>query len=137
MVRGKQELEAAGEVFAAWGITPPDPSVPLTALSGGNQQRVLLSKWVEYGPDLLVVDEPAAGVDIGARQAVHERLDKVAQSGVPVVVVSSDAEATAELAHRAVVFDYGAVAAELRQTDLTAERITLESSRNATEMEVR
>lgn len=137
LLNRKQEAREAGEVFAGWGITPSDPTVPLGALSGGNQQRVLLSKWVEFGPSLLVVDEPSAGVDIGARQAVHERLDQVAHAGVPVVVVSSDAEETAELAHRAIIFDYGVVAAELEHTNLTAERITLESSRDSTPMEVR
>lgn len=136
-LRGKQELQEAGSVFAEWGITPPDPTVPLSALSGGNQQRVLLAKWIEYGPAVLVVDEPSAGVDIGARQAVHERLDRAARAGVPVVVISSDAEEMVEIAHRAIVFDFGTIGAELERENLTAEQITLESSRDSISMEAK
>ncbi len=66
----------------------PEPTVPLRVLSGGNQQRVLLSKWIDEEPALLVVDEPTAGVDVSARQALYAKLDEIAQNDVGVIVIS-------------------------------------------------
>jgi ribose transport system ATP-binding protein len=131
-LRVDRERERAGEVLREWGVVPPDPTVPLGVLSGGNQQRVLLSKWIDEDPSLLVVDEPTAGVDVGARQALYAKLDEIAQADVAVIVISSDAEEVAEVAHRALVFDDGGIVAELEGDDLTAERITIECSRDST-----
>ena len=126
------ERKRAREVFEEWGVTPSEPTVPLRALSGGNQQRVLLSKWIDEEPRLLVVDEPTAGVDVGARQALYARLDEAAQRNTAVIVISSDAEEVAQVAHRALVFDDGTIVAELEGDEMTAERITLESAREST-----
>jgi len=131
-LRVDRERRRAGEVLREWGVVPPEPTVPLRVLSGGNQQRMLLSKWIDEEPALLVVDEPTAGVDVGARQALYAKLDEIAQSDVGVIVISSDAEEVAEVAHRALVFDGGQVVAELEGDDLTAERITIECSRDST-----
>jgi ribose transport system ATP-binding protein len=130
-VGAKRERREAGSVFSDWGVTPSNPTVSLSALSGGNQQRVLLSKWVEDDPVVLVTDEPGAGVDVGARQVLYERLDRAAQAGVPLVLISSDAEEVAQVAHRALVVDDGRIVASLEGDDLTAERITLECVRDS------
>jgi ribose transport system ATP-binding protein len=131
-LRVDRERRRAAEALREWGVVPPEPTVPLRVLSGGNQQRVLLSKWIDEEPALLVVDEPTAGVDVGARQALYAKLDEIAQRDVGVIVISSDAEEVAEVAHRALVFDDGRIVAELEGEDLTAERITIECSRDST-----
>jgi ribose transport system ATP-binding protein len=132
-IRLGSERRRAGEIFREWAISPSEPTAPFAALSGGNQQRVLLAKWIGTNPTLLVVEEPGAGVDIHARQALYARLEEVTAAGVPVVLVSSDAEEVAELADRAVVFEEGRVAGTLEGHELTPERITLECSRTLSE----
>jgi ribose transport system ATP-binding protein len=127
--RPAAERRITGTVLRDWEVVPADPVAPFRALSGGNQQRVLLAKWLESRPSVLVVDEPTAGVDVGGRAALYERLAQAARGGVATVLVSSDAEEVVELAHRAVVFGGGRAVTELRGADLTVDRITLECGR--------
>jgi ribose transport system ATP-binding protein len=128
-LRPGPERQRAGEVFREWGVSPPEPALPLSALSGGNQQRVLLAKWIDERPKVLVVDEPTAGVDVGGRAALYARLADAARSGVSTLLVSADVEEVTELAHRAVVFGDGRVACELGRDELSVDRITLECAR--------
>lgn len=124
-----EEQRRAAEAFADWGVTPSDPGAPFFSLSGGNQQRVLLAKWLDGERALLVVDEPTSGVDVGAREAIYRRLAASAGRGLATVLVSSDAEEVAELAHRALVFRDGRIVCELGRGELTVSRITLECAR--------
>jgi ribose transport system ATP-binding protein len=87
-----------------------------------------LAKWIGAGPSVLVVEEPGAGVDVHARQALYTRLGDISDAGIPVLLVSSDSEEVAELADRAVVFEEGKVVRMLEGNELTPERITLECS---------
>jgi ribose transport system ATP-binding protein len=128
-LRPAAERARAGDVLSTWGVRPADPSAPFRALSGGNQQRVLLAKWMDTDPRLLVVDEPTAGVDVGGRAALYQRIADAARGGVATLLVSSDAEEVAELAHRALVFGDGRPVVELSRGELTVDRITLECAR--------
>jgi ribose transport system ATP-binding protein len=130
LLRHRAERSRAAAVLDEWAVTPSSPAAVFGALSGGNQQRVLLAKWVESGASVLVVDEPSAGVDVGARQAIHQRLVDAAAAGLATVLVSSDAEEVAELAHRALVLRDGRVACELAGDELNVKRITLECVRD-------
>lgn len=82
-------------------------------LSGGNQQRVMLAKWLVHEPRLLILDEPTRGVDVGAKFAVHEVIAALAKRGIPIVVISSQMEEVMGLAHRVLVVNRGRIAAEL------------------------
>jgi ribose transport system ATP-binding protein len=127
-IRLGSERRRAGGVLREWDVTPSAPTAPFAALSGGNQQRVLLAKWIGTDPSVLVVEEPGAGVDIHARQALYARLGDISDGGIPVLLVSSDSEEVAELADRAVVFEEGRVSGMLEGDELTPERVTLECS---------
>jgi ribose transport system ATP-binding protein len=116
-------------VLRAWDVTPCDPGAAVRSLSGGNQQRLVMAKWLHEPPAVLVAEEPTAGVDVAGRAAIHERIIDAARDGVATLLVSSDAEEVAELAHRALVFDGGRPITELRREDLTVDRITLECGR--------
>jgi ABC-type sugar transport system ATPase subunit len=83
------------------------------ALSGGNQQKVLLAKWLEVGPSLLVVEEPTKGVDVGAKQDIHRELLALAASGTGILMVSSDLPEILSLAHRVLVMHQGRIVADL------------------------
>jgi ABC-type sugar transport system ATPase subunit len=105
---------------------------PVISLSGGNQQKVLLAKWLLLEPKVLLVDEPTRGVDVGAKADVHRLLRELAQQGTAVVVISSDLPEVFALADRIVVLREGRVTGDLLRAEATEERIvTLASVRSA------
>jgi ribose transport system ATP-binding protein len=114
----------AGETGAAHNVRPNDPTMYLESLSGGNQQKVLLAKWLEIGPRLLLLDEPTQGVDVGARQQVFAAIDRAAASGTAIVCASTDAEQLAQICDRVLIFAHGRVVAELTGDDVSKEEIT-------------
>ncbi len=101
---------------------------PVRALSGGNQQKVLLARWLEVNPAVLIVDEPTRGVDVGAKREVHAVLFELARKGTAVVVISSDLPELLALADRVVVLRAGRVAGELSRERMTEEAVIALSS---------
>lgn len=101
---------------------------PVRALSGGNQQKVLLARWLEVHPAVLIVDEPTRGVDVGAKREVHAVLFELARNGTAVVVISSDLPELLALADRVVVLRAGRVSGELSREQLTEEAVIALSS---------
>ncbi len=121
----RAEREQCVATMAEWGVVAPSADSPLTELSGGNQQKLLLAKWVSPVPRLLVVEEPTAGVDVGARRQIHAKLREVA-AGAALVVTSTDTEEISELCDRVLVFRNGSVANELSGDEITEARIASE-----------
>lgn len=117
-------LEAhAHQVGAGAQVKPNVPALPLAALSGGNAQKVVLAKWLQTDPQLLLLDEPTQGVDVGARQAIWDALDAAAARGAGVLVASTDYDQLAAICHRVLVLSRGQVVAELAGADLTKDSI--------------
>ncbi|WP_395656557.1 sugar ABC transporter ATP-binding protein [Nocardioides sp.] len=108
-IRPSRERNAAKRLIQEFGVHAPSTTAPLTALSGGNQQKVILARWLQRRPDVLLLDEPTQGVDIGARNEIHELVRAAASAGTAVLVVSSDFGELAALAHRAVVTSGGEI----------------------------
>jgi ABC-type sugar transport system ATPase subunit len=100
-----------------------DPGRLVSALSGGNQQKALVARWIAAGARLLLLDDPTAGVDVATRPEIQGQIRALAEDGAAIVLISTDVEELAELAHRVVVFERGAVTAELRAGDLTPARV--------------
>jgi len=117
MVRAAQEL---GQRF---DVRPLNPLLPMSALSGGNQQKVLLAKWLQHSPRLVLLDEPTQGVDIGARQTVFRHIASAAAAGATVLCASSDYEQLAAICSRVLVFSGGRVLAALTGAEITKEAI--------------
>ena len=92
-------------------------------LSGGNQQKVVLAKWLATRPAVLIVDEPTKGIDVGAKAAVHEVLRKLADAGVAIVMVSSDLPEVLGMSDRMIVMRRGRVRARLDRADASAENL--------------
>jgi ribose transport system ATP-binding protein len=122
----RKERTAAARAFEEWGVVPRDPDETFAALSGGNQQKVVLSKWMTPMPEILVAEEPTAGIDVGTKAAIYERLADAARSGTAVLLLSSDADEVAAIADRAIVFAHGTVRTEVTRADLTPSRIAHE-----------
>jgi ribose transport system ATP-binding protein len=116
----------ARELGSRHDVRPNAPEMALEALSGGNQQKVLLAKWLQTAPRLLLLDEPTQGVDFGARQQIFAALDGAAKAGTSMLVASTDYEQLAQICDRVLVFRHGSVAAELAGADLTKRRIARE-----------
>ncbi|MDO9352380.1 MAG: sugar ABC transporter ATP-binding protein [Solirubrobacteraceae bacterium] len=126
--RGKLNRRAMTRATAAlmdeYDVRPRNPSLPLSSLSGGNQQKAVMAKWLQTDPQLLLLHEPTQGVDIGARGQIFEVIRRSADEGRSVVCASSDHEQLAAVCDRVLVFARGRIAAELSGSDLTKERIT-------------
>ena len=109
-------------------VRPPDPNALIEWLSGGNQQKVFVGRWLELNARLFVMEEPTAGVDIGAKFAIHALLRGAAEKGAAIVVVSSDFEEVATLCDRALVISRGVIADELSGAGLTVDTVLARAS---------
>jgi ribose transport system ATP-binding protein len=107
------QQEEVDTMIERLGITPAAPNMLVSALSGGNQQKVLLAKWLAGRPRFLLLDEPTQAVDVGARQDLLANVERVAEQGCPVLLASADAEELSALCDRIIVFREGSILAEL------------------------
>jgi ribose transport system ATP-binding protein len=119
----RREARLASEIGARVGLRPNAPDLPIEALSGGNQQKVIVGRWLAIGGKMLIAEDPTAGVDVGAKAEIYRLLDEALKSGLCVVVVSTDFEEVARLCHRALVFSRGEIVAELSNKEITIERL--------------
>ncbi|MBN9605432.1 MAG: sugar ABC transporter ATP-binding protein [Actinomycetales bacterium] len=120
----RRERADAPSAMARFRVRAPAASVPLAALSGGNQQKVILARWLRADPRVLLLDEPTQGVDAVARDEIHELVRDAAERGTAVLVVSSDLEELEQLSHRVIVLEGGRLVDDLRGDDVTREAIT-------------
>ena len=118
LLNERREKEATRGQAAAVQLHPADPDRPARTLSGGNQQKVLLARWLLHGTRVLLLDEPTRGVDVGAKTEIYALIRNLAADGVAVVVVSSELEEVLGLADRVLVLDAGRVLATGNATDL-------------------
>jgi ribose transport system ATP-binding protein len=112
------ERNAAREQIAALELRPADPDRPARTLSGGNQQKILLARWLVHGTSVLLLDEPTRGVDVGARAEIYELIRKLAEAGTAIIVVSSEIEEVLGLADNVLVIDDGKVLTQTTASDI-------------------
>ena len=117
------EKRTAEDYRKRLNIRTPDTEIAVGKLSGGNQQKVMLAKWLNMEPDLLIIDEPTRGIDIGAKAEVHDLIREFAANGGAVLIVSSDLPEVLALGDRILVMREGQQMAILPQSDATQERI--------------
>ncbi|ASJ76288.1 sugar ABC transporter ATP-binding protein [Granulosicoccus antarcticus] len=117
------ERKSAQTMVAQMGIAIPHINVRTDALSGGNQQKVLLSRWMATEPEVLVLDEPTKGVDIGAKFDIHNRVKDLARKGAAVVVVSSDLPELLHLSHRILVMRRGRIVGQFSREEFDSVKI--------------
>jgi ABC-type sugar transport system ATPase subunit len=123
LVRGAAEREEAERLLKAWRIKAAGVDAPPDSLSGGNQQKVVLAKWLAIEPRVLLLDEPTKGVDVGAKFDIHEIIRRQAAGGMGCLVVSSDLPEVLTLAHRVLVMREGRLQGELDGADATEESV--------------
>ena len=121
--RRRRETGRAFKLIRQFDVNPPAPAAEAQQLSGGNQQKVVLARWFALDKPLVVLEEPTAGVDVGAKRAIYGLLRERAAAGTALVVVSTDFEEVATVCSRVLVLRNGLIAAELRGTDISVERL--------------
>ena len=125
-----RESQVAKERGAQLGLRPNDPALPIELLSGGNQQKVVVGRWLHLDARIYVFEDPTAGVDVGAKAEIYRLFDVALQRGAAIFIVSTDFEEVAKVCHRALIFDRGRVVAELGADDLSVENLLAAASAN-------
>jgi ribose transport system ATP-binding protein len=123
MLRRRAINAEAGEMGRRFEVRPADPTMTVASLSGGNQQKVVLAKWLQMAPKLILLDEPTQGVDIGARQTVFQHIASAASAGAAVLCASSDYEQLAAICSRVMIFAAGRVIGILEGAEISKEAI--------------
>ncbi|HTQ08454.1 MAG TPA: ATP-binding cassette domain-containing protein, partial [Fimbriimonadaceae bacterium] len=123
MVDGSKTHDLATRSVRQLAIKVRDVEQEVSSLSGGNQQKVLLARWLATNPKVLIVDEPTRGVDIGAKSEIHRMLREYASQGNGVIVVSSEMPELLGLCDRILVMREGRIAGEASGSEMTEERL--------------
>ena len=132
--RRRRERGLAVALAERYDINPRAPEATVQQLSGGNQQKVVLARWDALNQPVLVLEEPTAGVDVGAKRQIYELLRQRADAGGAIVVVSTDYEEVATVCTRVLVFRAGRIAAELRGNNITIGQLLALSAGSAADM---
>lgn len=112
------------------GLKPNSPELPIDALSGGNQQKVIVGRWLASTNRVLIAEDPTAGVDVGAKAEIYTLLSELVHSGVAVVIISTDFEEVASVSNRAIIFNRGICVEQLTGLQLTTEALIQAASAN-------
>jgi ribose transport system ATP-binding protein len=126
-----EELKRAGDAVRRFSIKAASVEEPAATLSGGNQQKVVVARWMETEAKLLILEEPTIGVDVGAKADIYHLLQLSLRRGLAVLLISSDFEEVERICHRALVFSRGRVVAEIPRERLTVAALTQTASGGA------
>ena len=119
-----RELAACQAALARFSVRPADPSRTIATLSGGNQQKVVVARWMESNARLLILEEPTIGVDVGSKAEIYRDLREAHARGRGVLLISSDFEEVEKTCHRALVFSRGKVVAEMARQEINVANLT-------------
>jgi ribose transport system ATP-binding protein len=132
-VAGNKERALAESYVQQLGISTPGVEQEVRRLSGGNQQKTLVAKWLAIKPKIFIVDEPTRGIDVGAKKEIHFLLRELAQNGVGVIMISSELPEVLGMSDRILVMHEGAIVAEYAAADATEEKIIRSASSEQSE----
>lgn len=119
----RREAEIASGYVERFGIKTPALSSSVSTLSGGNQQKVALSRWLATGPSVLILDEPTQGIDVGAKSEIHELMMELAEQGAAILMISSELPEILGMSDRVVVMRGGAIHAVMNRAEATQQKI--------------
>jgi ABC-type sugar transport system ATPase subunit len=122
-VQEQREERAADEYVERLGIKTPDSHAVAINLSGGNQQKVVLAKWLLTSPKVLLLDEPTKGIDVKGKAEIYSLIEELAASGLGIILVSSELPELLALSDRIIVLQEGTMAGTLERSEATEERI--------------
>ena len=123
LLRGSAEEELARVMCERFRVRTPNIASTVGNLSGGNQQKVVLAKWLSRSPRLLILDEPTRGIDVGAKSEIYALMDQLAHEGAAILMISSDLEEILGMSDRVLVMHQGQLAGEVRRPHLSENSI--------------
>lgn len=123
IVDRRKEDALARDFIKRLGIRARGPGQVARQLSGGNQQKVVLAKWLAAEPSILIMDEPTRGIDVGAKSEIHALMSKLAQNGLAILMISSELPEVLGMSDRVLVMNGGRIVAEIARQDATAETV--------------
>src|SRR5690606_458996 len=123
LLRSKVMVETVAPLIASLEIKTPSLEQEVGKLSGGNQQKVVLARWLAAKPKVLILDEPTRAVDVGAKAEIYRLIDNLAKSGIAIMLISSEMPELLALADRIVVMHDGTISAPIEKQDASEERI--------------
>lgn len=128
LISRKAERSRVSAAIARYDVRFASVSQPIGTLSGGNQQKALLARWLERDPDLILLDEPTRGVDVGAKAEIHALIDRLADQGKAILFVSSDLPELVGMSDRIYVMNRGRIETELTNDEMTEQNVILAAS---------
>jgi rhamnose transport system ATP-binding protein len=124
----RREQSTVAELLKLYDVRAQSPEQPIGTLSGGNQQKALLGRWLGRDPQVIILDEPTRGVDVGAKAQIHAVIDRLAANGKGVLLISSDLPELVGMSDRILIMNRGRIAAELQGHDKTEHNVLLAAS---------
>jgi rhamnose transport system ATP-binding protein len=134
LITRKRENAAAQEWARALEVKCSSLDAPANTLSGGNQQKVVLAKWLAAAPKVLIIDEPTRGIDVGTKSEVHRRMSDLAGQGIAILMISSELPEVLGMADRVLVMHEGRITAELSRAEATPEAVMFAATSSRQEM---
>jgi rhamnose transport system ATP-binding protein len=128
LIRPARERAKVNGAISRFSVKTSDAEQPIGTLSGGNQQKALLARWLESDPKMIILDEPARGVDVGAKAEIHRLINELAAQGKAVLLISSDLPEVLALSDRVVVLHRGRSVAEFSAAEATQEKVLMAAS---------
>ncbi|MBD3292800.1 MAG: ATP-binding cassette domain-containing protein, partial [Armatimonadia bacterium] len=122
-IHAPRERALVDEYFARLRVRASGPEAPANALSGGNQQKLVLARWLAANCDVLLLDEPTRGVDVGAKAEIHDLIARLASDGAAILLISSELPEVLNLSTRLLVLRAGRVVAQLDRDEADQERV--------------
>jgi ribose transport system ATP-binding protein len=132
LLRVRREQAHVNPLLQRYGVVPPEPSLSIDALSGGNQQKAVMAKWLSMAPRLLLLQDPTQGVDVAARERIHDVVWRAARDGTAVLYASADYEELEAVADRVLVMSDGVLVDELDGDRVTEDAIAASALRGRT-----
>ncbi|MET3211938.1 UNVERIFIED_CONTAM: ribose transport system ATP-binding protein [Paenibacillus sp. PvR008] len=122
-ISGKKEMDFVNTLIKRLQIKTQSGETTVRSLSGGNQQKVVIAKWVGIGPSVLILDEPTRGVDVGAKREIYQLMNELTERGVAIIMVSSELPEVLGMSDRIIVVHEGKISGELSREEATQEHI--------------
>jgi ABC-type sugar transport system ATPase subunit len=122
-VKRDEERAMTTDFFAKLRVRTPSVTAPVAGLSGGNQQKVVLARWLAASSRILILDEPTRGVDVGAKAEIHALIRDLASRGNAVLLISSELPEVLSLSHRILVMRQGQFVSEVPHAEATQEKL--------------
>jgi ribose transport system ATP-binding protein len=133
LLSSRQQRDLFGRQAGQLQVQPPEPMRTVSQFSGGNQQKILLGKWLATAPEVLILDEPTRGVDVGAKQIIHEAIVQLADQGKSILLITSDLPELVTLSDRVMIMRKGRITGEMTKSQLSENAVLLAANADSTE----